>query len=144
MRFLSFITVLLACSAAFAGSPKGDRVLRTFDFEERRLGNSEDLPMYWEKAEGPAYPHYVNGGFTTDRARSGRHSFRFDLNGGNLLYRYPAGRIKITPGAYYRLDVMCRTTVMPAARARLSAYFVDIDGRKINDSVRSSEPYAAK
>src|SRR6516164_1043517 len=60
-----------------------NRVLRTFDFEERQLGNDEDLPMHWLKVDGPELPHYVNGRLTTDRHRSGRYSFRMDLNGGS-------------------------------------------------------------
>ena len=32
-----------------------------FDFEERRLGNVEDLPMHWGKILAHGFPHYVNG-----------------------------------------------------------------------------------
>lgn len=144
MRFLPFIAVLLACAPGVLAQPaEVNRVLSTFDFEERRLGNAEELPMYWEKVEGAAFPHYVNGRLSTDLAHSGRYSFRFDLNGGSLLYRYPAGRIKVRSGAHYRVGAMCRTTVMPAARARMTAFFADIDGLPIEGTVRYSEPYAA-
>src|SRR5688500_6079738 len=120
------------------------RVLSTFDFEERRLGNAEELPMYWAKLEGPGFPHYVNARLTTDRARSGKYSFRYDLNGGSLLYRYPAGRIRVRAGSHYRVEGMCQTTAMPVARARLTAYFTDVDGNPLPDSTRHSELYAAK
>src|SRR3954454_5436900 len=104
------------------------RVLRTFDFEERRLGNVEDLPMNWTKVEGSGLPHYVNGRLTTDRARSGKYSFRFDLNGGSLVCRHDAGSIKVQPGAHYRVEGYVQTTVLESARARLTAYVVDVDG----------------
>src|SRR5688500_20235834 len=118
MRISPFIvTVLLCartlCAAAPAAPAEVSRVLSTFDFEERRLGNAEDLPMYWEKVEGAAFPHYVNGRLGTDAARSGKYSFRFDLNGGSLMYRYPAGRIKVQGGAHYQVEGWCRTTNLP-------------------------------
>src|SRR5687768_12283939 len=110
MRFLlpCAIVAFSALSVA-AQPPEVKRVLRTFDFEERRLGNKEDLPMHWVKVEGRGLPHYVNGRLTNDAARSGSHSFRFDLNGGGLAYRYAPGRITVQPGAHYRVETWCRT-----------------------------------
>src|SRR5438477_12652569 len=106
-----FIFAMLVLTSASLAAPKGvTRVLRTFDFEERRLGNKEDLPMHWVKVEGPGLPHYVNGRLTTVAARSGTHSFRFDLNGGSLVYRDGPGRFKVQPGAHYRLEAWCRTS----------------------------------
>src|SRR5258706_4228979 len=144
MTRLPFIFILLWCSVAFAQPAEVNRVLRMFDFEERRLGNAEDLPMNWNKAEGPGLPHYVNGRITTDRSRSGKYSFRFDLNGGSLVYRYDAGRIKVQPGAHYRVEGYVQTTPLANARARLTAYFVDLDGVAIASTITHSEPYAAK
>ncbi len=144
MRVLSFILALLACARVFAQPAEVSRVLSTFNFEERQLGNPEETPMYWAKVEGPAFPHYVNARLSTDRANSGKYSFKFELDGGNALYRYPAGRIKVQPGSHYHVEAMCQTTVMPWARARLSAYFADIDGQLIKGTVYHSETYAAK
>lgn len=150
MRPIPVISVLflslcarVALAASPAAPPEVNRVLSTFDFEERRLGNDEELPMYWEKVEGAPFPHYVNARLSTDRANSGKYSFRFDLNGGSLLYRYPAGRIRVQSGSHYRVDAVCQTTPMPHARARLTAYFADIDGRPLKKTTRHSELYAA-
>src|SRR5215207_1699694 len=115
------ILALLAPALCLAQPAEVNRVLRTFDFEERRLGNPEDLPMFWNKVEGAGLPHYVNGRLSTDRARSGKYSFRFDLNGGSLIYRYDAGRIKVQAGAHYRVEGYARTTPLAHARARLTA-----------------------
>ena len=138
--FFLFATV----STAYAQPSEVNRVLRTFDFEERRLGNPEDLPMHWQKVEGTNFPHYVNGRLTTDRRHSGTYSFRFDLNGGGLCYRYGSGQIKVQPGAHYRVEGFVQTTILPNARARLTAYFTDIDHRTIEETVHHSELYAAK
>ena len=70
-RLLPILALLAAAATLCRAQPaEVSRVLRTFDFEERRLGNAEDLPMNWTKVDGPGLPHYVNGRLTTDRARS--------------------------------------------------------------------------
>lgn len=150
MRALPLTTILVMIGACCLGTDalavpdEVKRVVRTFDFEERRLGNPEDLPMHWLKVAGAGYPHYVNGRLSTDVSRSGRYSFRFDLNGGSLAYRYDAGRIRVMPGAHYRIETSVRTTVLQQARAVLSAWFVDQDGRILPGSLRHSKPYAAR
>src|ERR1700679_2012523 len=105
MRVLAFIGIVIAMLSplAFAQPAGVNRVLRSMDFEERGLGNSESLPMHWSKARGPTLPAYVNGYLTTDRAHSGKYSFRFDLNGGSLIYQYDPGQIKVMAGAHYRV-----------------------------------------
>ncbi len=118
-------------------------MLRTFDFEERDLGNDESLPMHWGKVQGQGLPHYVNGQLATDRHRSGKYSFRLDLNGGSLVYRYGNGLIPVQRGAHYQIDAYCQTTPLPHARARLSAYLVDLDGHMLPGSEVHSRLYAA-
>lgn len=134
--------VAVAHVATAQESANTDRVLRSFDFEERRLGNVEDLPMHWLKVEGPELPHYVNGRLTTDRHRSGQYSFRMDLNGGSCIYRFESGQIRVQRHAHYRVEGYCQTTVLPNARARLTAYFTDLDHHPILASVKHSQPYA--
>lgn len=141
VRALILFASLLAVTAVTHAQSSDDisRVLRTFDFEERRLGNVEDLPMHWSKVAGDGLPHYVNGQLATDRARSGKYSFRFDLNGGSLIYRYESGFVKIQQDAHYRVETFCQTTLLKNARARISAYFTDIDHRPLTDTTVRSE-----
>jgi hypothetical protein len=136
------VVLLLACTSARAGV-EVSRTLKTFDFEERRLGNQGDLPIGWMKATGPGLPHYVNGKLANDRHRSGDYSFRFDLNGGGLIYRYPAKLLKVQRGARYRVEAYCQTTPLPNARARLTAYFADVDGNTLQKTVQHSPLYAS-
>jgi hypothetical protein len=138
------ILILVFATGSLARAIEITRVLKTFDFEERRLGNDEDLPMHWTKVRGPGLPHYVNGKLSTDRQHGGQYSFRFDLNGGGLIYRYQPGLIKVQQGARYRIDGYCQTTPLPNARARITAYFVDLDGHVVDGSVHHSELYAAQ
>lgn len=144
MPRLAYFLCALIASTALAQPAGVNRVLRNFDFEERRLGNAEDLPMNWIKVGGAGLPHYVNGRLATNRARSGQYSFRFDLNGGGLMYRYPAGQVKVQRGAHYRVEGFVQTTFLRYARARLTAYFVDQDGHPIDSSTRHSELYASQ
>src|SRR5437773_6372833 len=141
--FLIGTLSLLFASLARAQPAGVSRVLSTFDFEERRLGNVEDLPMHWIKVEGAGLPHYVNGRFSTDRARSGKYSFRFDLNGGSLIYRYLPGQIPVQNGAHYRVEGFVQTTPLPHARTRITAYFTDLDYHTIPESTRHSDIYAS-
>src|SRR5437762_1868508 len=120
-----------------------DRTLRTIDFEERRLGNPEELPMHWTKVEGPGMPHYVNGRLSTERARTGKYSFLYELNGGSIVYRYDPKQAPVRAGAHFRVQTFVQTTALAHARARLTAYFVDVDQRPIIASMRHSELYAA-
>src|SRR5579872_1782104 len=131
----------LAAAAAGPGDPS--RILKSIDFEERRLGNREDLPMHWLKVSGPGLPNYVNGRLTNDSAHSGLWSFRFDLNGGSLIYRYDPRQVPIHPGAHYRVGCFVQTTVLPHARARLTVYLTDQDGNEIAGTMTHSELYAA-
>src|SRR5688572_9960627 len=141
---LALIFVLLLTSSTRAQPAEVNRILRNIDFEERRLGNVEELPMHWSKVDGPGLMHYVNGRLSTDRARDGKYSFLFDLNGGGLIYRYDGKAVPVQPGAHYHVEVYAQTTVLPNARTRLTAYFTDQDGRLVQGSTRHSELYAAK
>jgi hypothetical protein len=141
-HLLPVIFGLCFAGIALAAPAEVSRVLRSFDFEERAKGNAENIPMNWSKVTGDQLPHYVNGQLSADKARSGKYSFRFDLNGGNLIYRYDAGLIKVQPGSHYRVEGYVQTTALRHARTRMTAYFVDIDGRRLGGTLRRSEPYA--
>src|SRR3954469_10226877 len=108
----ALIALIAPISRVSAQPADVTRVLRSFDFEERRLGNVEDLPMDWSKVEGAGLPHYVNGQLATEASHSGRYSFRLELNGGSLIYRYDASKIRLQRGAHYRVAGFVQTTVM--------------------------------
>src|SRR4051812_1332018 len=136
---MRLILLLILLTAVSLHAQEVDRTLKIIDFEERRLGNPEDLPMHWNKIEGIGMPHYVNGRFSTERARSGKYSFVYELNGGSIVYRYDPKRVPVPAGAHFRVQSYVQTTALAHARARLTAYFVDIDNRPILPSMRHSE-----
>ncbi len=140
---IAFILASIFCVTALAGPADISRILKSITFEERRLGNREDLPMHWNKLEGPGLPHYVNGILADDRAHTGNYSFRFDLNGGSLIYQYDPSEIPVQAGAHYRVECYVQTTVLPHAQARMTAFFTDMDGNPIPDTTVRSDLYAA-
>src|SRR5207253_900830 len=83
------------------------------------------------------------GHFSTDRAHSGKYSFRYDLNGGSLIYRYPSGQISVQSGAHYRVEAFVQTTALRHARARITAYFTDVDAHTITATMRHSDLFAS-
>ena len=123
--------------------PTSTRILKSFDFDERKSGNDEDQPMHWNKLESADFPHYVQGRLTTDRHRAGNYSFRMDLDGGNCTYRYEPGLLKIQPGAHYRFEGFCHTTTLRYARARLTAYFTDQDFHPLTDTIKHSKLFVS-
>lgn len=139
----SLLVIGLVVASAGAQPAAVSRTLRTIDFEERRPVHVEAVPMHWVKVEGPGLPHYVNARLASDAARSGRFSFRFELNGGSLVYRYDASRIRVQRHAQYRVECWVRTTPLPRARARLTAYLVDESGNPLPGRVYHSALYAS-
>ncbi len=135
--------VVCAMVSARVHAAQVTRLIKVIDFEERRLGNDEAVPMHFSQVQGPDLPHYLSGTITGERANSGKYSFRFDLDGGSLVYRYDAEQLPVSAGAHYRIDAMVSTTALEHARARISAGFADKYKHLIADSMRHSELYAA-
>jgi hypothetical protein len=140
MRNALVALIFLALAAAPA---RAARLFKSFDFEERQLGNDEDTPMHWSRVAGPGLPHYVVGRLTNDRARSGRYSFRMDLDGGSCVYQYEPARLPVALGGHYRVSGYCQTTALRHARARLTLTLADAGGEPLPDTQVQSEPYAS-
>ena len=41
----------------------GRRVVRRFDFDERRFGNYDPVPMRWKQGDQAGFPPYLEGKF---------------------------------------------------------------------------------
>lgn len=143
MRLWPLLILGLLTATLSAQPMELTRTLKTFDFEERQRGNPEETPMNWDKVSGDGLPHYVVGKLAGDRAHDGKYSFRLDLNGGSVIYRYGPNLIPATPGGHYRVTGFTQTTALPNARARLTAFFTDQDGRPMTGTIRHSETFAS-
>lgn len=134
-RTARFVLVLLCLlgwrNRALAQAQPEPRVIDLFDFEDPLNGNLEDDPIGWRKLEGPGLPHYLNGKFDREVKSSGQFSYRLDLDGGSLIYRYPAGRLEVRRGGLYRVSALVRTTQLEHARPAITAWLADEDGQPI-------------
>jgi len=53
----------LCATAVASDEPKPDRVVHSFDFDERDEGNLEDLPKFWMPVRPSGFPQFAQGGF---------------------------------------------------------------------------------
>lgn len=121
----------------------GSRILKTFDFEEKPLGNFDIVPMFWNKVAGRGFPLYTGGRFDEKIFRSSGTSFRMDLDGGSVAYRLAPGMLPLNPNADYYIVGFVRTSGIKYARAEISAWFADENGQLIADSEVHTERYAS-
>ncbi|MEM9790564.1 MAG: hypothetical protein AAF842_09170 [Planctomycetota bacterium] len=150
-------------SGASAGSlyqvQRPQRRVAYFDFEERRLGNYESLPINWhaigrralivdpnfhrqpvhaEMADRAGFPEFNDVRFDTTHAVSGEHSLMLGIDGGQAGAFLQNGAIVVVPGADYLITAKVRTEGLERAYARLCAYFIDALGRRLPGSVHAA------
>jgi len=116
-------------SAAFAR-----RVVKIFDFDEKHLGNLEDLPMNWDKVTLSGFPHYVNGKID-DAVGNPKPSFKFQLNGGNIGYVFSERLIPAFPGSDHKILACVKTQNLRHARGYLQAFYMDRFGKLLPETI---------
>ncbi|MCZ7634202.1 hypothetical protein FBT69_09845 [Synechococcales cyanobacterium CNB] len=148
--------VAMALAAALAGvgvsagaQPDGDeeavsrpsgagRLVRVFDFEERGT-NPLPIPMGWLRAqhdprvprERPGFPLWNGAALDYGVAARGEGSVRLPVSGGSASLRLDPGVVLVFPDADYLVVAQVRTEGVEHARARVSARFLDGEGRPI-------------
>jgi hypothetical protein len=159
LLLLAAATWVRAAGPVAPPAPTPSRLAARFDFEERQLGNFEDLPRHWNPIGRPAknldpaflgqplhrmlaglagFPDYNVVAFDKSQKVSGEYSFHLGVNGGNAGAFLEAGAVPVTPGSDYRITTRVLTPVLRYARARLMVYFIDGGGRRIDASIVSS------
>lgn len=112
------------------------RIVRTFDFDERKLGNVEPIPMYWHRHLAEGFPHFLAGRFDTDVGHVAPPSFYLGLDGGSLAYTYHAENIPVHVLSDYLISAWARPDRLVHARAAVSAFYTDNRGRKLPGTER--------
>lgn len=178
MRTLLGLALILCLHATAPGAAepltaapsviKPKRLVHFFDFEERKFGNYEDLPMHWYVTGRPAqtsdlnftrqplhrqlidkqsFPSWADVRFDRDEALSGETSFYLGMNGGNAGAFLEVGTLPAVPTSDYLVSAWVRTRGMRRASARVAAYFIDAHGleilgsRVITDPIRHAEEW---
>ncbi len=124
----------------FVSSRIEDRVVKRFDFDERKLGNFELTPMNWRQLSGPGFPRFLEPRLDGDVGHEAPPSFRLALQGGSLACRYLAKDIPVHPDSDYRISVWVRTSKVVHSEAYISACFLDHALQRIDASSVRSEP----
>lgn len=139
--------VAIACWAGTAhGQPtvgtaseaQAYRLIRLFDFDERPLGNFEDVPIAWRRMDGEGLPFYSDGRFDFDFGHDAPPSYRLDLRGGSIGYEYFRNDLAVSPQSDYLIEAYIRTEGLENARAFLAIYLVDRLGEPIPGSAMIS------
>lgn len=125
-------------SDLWMGRTSERRVVKHFDFDERELGNVEDVPMHWLRYRAGGFPHFLAGQFDDEVGHDGPPSFVLTLEGKSLAYHYYATDIPVKPSSDYLIVAWIRPQGLDYARAYVSGYFLDRDRNKIAQSERFS------
>ena len=152
------VLVAFACPAHAVNDVLRKRIVHHFDFEEADDGNFEELPMHWwvigrdpetddptflqypihkELIDQTGYPTFTEVRFDRPQREKGKHGFHLGLNGGNVGAFVEVGTIAAVPGSDYMISARLRTVDLKHSGAKLSAYFMDTQGRRVEASVQS-------
>jgi len=139
------LSAVAAVSAALAGSQlapalgqgmaSSSRVIHRFDFDERDEGNLEDLPKYWEPLRPPGFPQFATGAFSETVGHERPPSFHLDSAGRDVCFAYSGPDTRVRPDGDYHVQAYVRPDGLTAARACLTACFLDRQGRPLIDTV---------
>jgi len=116
----------------------GQRVMQTFDFEERDV-HLDDLPMYWQQVPPrPGFPHYAGGRLDNTLSHSGKYSFMLISDGGSVGFHYHRRRIPVKPGSDFQVTGYVYLKDMVSSRVQISCSLTDRRGKEIEGSQHSS------
>jgi hypothetical protein len=115
------------------------RVIKSFDFDERKLGNVEDVPMYWQRHLADGFPHYLQGRFDSQVYHDAQPSFYLELNGGSLGYIYRGDDIPVHAASDYLVSLWVRPDRLVHARAYATVFYCNRYGQKLPQTERISE-----
>ncbi|MCG3138781.1 MAG: hypothetical protein HJJLKODD_02650 [Phycisphaerae bacterium] len=116
-----------------------DRIIKHFDFDERKLGNLEEIPMHWQRYQADGFPEFSAGKFDDQQGYTGAPSFYLSLDGRSCAYYYDRADIVVEPDSNYRIVARIRPDKLFHARAYLSAYYLDAAGNVLANTIRFSE-----
>jgi hypothetical protein len=117
----------------------GRRIVKHFDFDERRLGNYESVPMSWRRHGGTGFPVFIEGRIDDTTGHAAAPSFRLDLDGGSLGYHFEGRDISVRTNSDYLVVGWVKARSLETTRAYLTACYLDRKGVVIPGTERRSE-----
>lgn len=142
-------TALVAGSPRACGEPAeaaaierpeigGRRIVKHFDFDEKRFGNFDPTPMNWRRHEAPGFASFLEGQFDETFGHAAPPSFRLGLNGASIGYTYLGRDIAVRTESDYLIVAWVRTESLKTARAYFTANYLDRKGVPIAGTRRQS------
>lgn len=130
-------------STGFITSRMEDRVIKSFDFDERKLGNFEAMPMNWRRIRDIGYHRFLDARLDEEVGRTAPPSFRFGdseigLGGANIGSHYLAKDVSVRPNCRYKIVGWIKPSGLVHARAYITAYYLDHGFQMIEASERRS------
>ena len=114
------------------------RIIRRFDFDERKLGNFESLPMNWLRIDARGYPSFLEPAFDLDHGHTTAPSFFMSIRTGNVGAYYRAKDIVADANSEYRISAWVHTEELQHAGAIITAFYYDHTLTKIEASEQRS------
>ncbi len=110
------------------------QILKDFDFDERRLGNFDEVPLHWERLSGVGLPGFARGRIDDEVGHRAAPSFRLDAETANVAFEYHQLDLAITPESAYLIRGFVRPQRLVHSAAFMAAYLVDRYGQRIAGS----------
>jgi len=114
------------------------RIVKSFDFDERKFGNFESLPMNWLRIDEPGFPSFLEPAFDMESGRTAAPSFGMAIQTGNVGAYYRAKDIVADANSEYRITVWVKTEQLKHAGAVVTAFYYDHNLTKIEATERRS------
>ncbi|NLX13205.1 MAG: hypothetical protein GXY44_06055 [Phycisphaerales bacterium] len=133
-----------ASLASLQGAPidrppiAGRRIVAHFDFNDRPPGFDNPFPPSWRQHRAAGFPFYLEGRYDDQVGHEAPPSFRLQLDGGSLAYRYEERTIAVRTASDYVVSCWVRSEGLRNARAYITAYYMDRRGQRIEGTDRRS------
>ncbi|MBI5764688.1 MAG: hypothetical protein HZA51_14325 [Planctomycetes bacterium] len=120
------------------------RMVKQFDFDERKFGNFESIPINWRRIIEPGFPRFLEPRFDLSVGHERSPSLYLTVSAGSSGMYYVAKDIAVMPGCDYVVTGWIRPQKLTHAAARLTAYYLDgsltpLDaGKQSGELVRSN------
>ncbi len=116
----------------------GRRIVAQFDFNDRPPGFDQPFPPFWKQHRAAGFPFYLEGRYDEKFGHEAAPSFRLQLDGGSLAYRYDERTIAVRTASDYVISGWVRSEGLRNARAYITAYYMDRKGQTIEGTERRS------
>jgi hypothetical protein len=120
-------------------SVREGRLVKLFDFDERKLGNYESMPINWRRITEEGFPRFLEPRFDQAVGHETTPSLYLPVVSGSCGIHYLGKDIEVVPGCDYLVSAWIKPDRLTHAGARIRAYYVDSGHMKLADSDRFSE-----